>query len=243
MTELCYTKELPKGLDAYEFQHKLSPSRDCASLFHYIPLCNEFGKPLLTLNGKPDIQQFHWDEILPGEGSIHLEIGCGKGNFLEEFAANNPQLRVIGAEWDPHVAHFAARRLQRRSLKNAIILRGDVFHFLKNLVADSSLDCAHMYFPDPWPKIRHHKNRLATKDGFCEELLRVFKPGPSYFYWGTDHAEYNEAALESFASKTFIQIMEKNSAPPTQGIMTNFEKKYRKEGRPIYRSILQFHKD
>ena len=98
-----------------------------------------------------------------------------------------------------------------------------------------------MYFPDPWPKERHHKNRLLREE-FLVEVARVLKPGKRLFYWGTDHKEYNEVALEVFDNFKSAKILERNTALPTEGIMTNFEKKYRLEGRPIYRSIIEFDK-
>jgi tRNA (guanine-N7-)-methyltransferase len=126
-------------------------------------------------------------------------------------------------------------------LANATMLRGDVFYFLRDCVKDNTVDAFHMYFPDPWPKERHHKNRLLRPD-FLVEVARVLKPGKRIFYWGTDHKEYNEVALEVFDNFKGCKILERNTAEPTEGIMTGFEKKYRKEGRPIYRSVVEFEK-
>ena len=71
---------------------------------------------------------------------------------------------------------------------------------------------------------------------FLQELRRVIKPGPdAIFYWRTDFKEYNETAQEEFKSTGFMECID-SDAEPAGGVMTNFETKYIKEGRPIYRS-------
>jgi len=231
---------LPEGLDEYEFLRNLSVSRDMPNLFHFIPVLHpETYKPQLTADGQPDKKPFQWKEFFASDKPLHIEIGCGKGNFLVEYATRHPEINILGAEWEPKIAHYAALRLQRNALENGAVLRGDFFFFLRDCIPTDSVDTFHMYFPDPWPKKRHHKNRLAIKAGFFEEIRRVLKPGNGLFYWGTDHAEYNEAAQEHFAQLPFVKVLEKDTAEPTDGIQTNFEKKYRREGRPIYRSVLE----
>lgn len=126
----------------------------------------------------------------------------------------------MGSTW----AHYAASREMRNGVgENTAMLRGDVFYFLRDRVRDNTVDAFHMYFPDPWPKERHHKNRLL-RDEFLVEVARVLKPGKRLFYWGTDHREYNEIALETFDRFPTAKILVRNEAPPTEGIMTNFEK-------------------
>lgn len=243
-TEERDERELPRGLNSYEFVRDFNPSTDLEQYFHYVERLNQDTfKPVLTENGKPDMKDWSWDVVFPDLSKpLEIEIGSGKGNFLADYAEANPEINVLGTEWDPKIAHYAGRRVVRNKLDNAAMLRADVFFFLRDLVPDNSVDAFHMYFPDPWPKKKHHKNRLMLKDGFLNEVLRVLKPGKSIFYWGTDHQEYNEAAQEKFAETPFITVLEKDTAEPTRGIMTNFEKKYREEGRPIYRSVLQFEK-
>lgn len=237
--------ELPRGLRSYELIRDFVQSRDTDNLYHYSPrLVEETGKPCLTEDGKADKRDFSWTEIFPKAGDIPIaiEIGSGKGNFLEKYSIKHPEKLILGTEWEPKIAHYASLRIPRNNLTNAKMLRGDVFFFLRDMVPDNSVDEFHMYFPDPWPKAKHHKNRLALKEGFFEEVYRVLKPGKRIFYWGTDHQEYNELAVEHFESIPFIKFLKKNDAEPTDGIMTNFEIKYREEGRPIYRSILEIDK-
>ena len=233
--------QLPDGLESYEFQKQLSKSSDTDSLWHLINILKEGTLlPLLTEDGKPDKKDFSWAEMFSKEQIVELEFGSGKGGFLVDYATKHPEINVLGSEWDPKWAHYGARRINRNNLENAKLLRGDIFYFVRDYIPDSSLNAAHMYFPDPWPKKKHHKNRLLRPD-FLVELQRVLKPD-SFFYWGTDHQEYNELSVELFENTEFIDVVEKNTASPTDGIMTNFEAKYIEEGRPIYRSVLQFRK-
>lgn len=230
---------LPKGLDSYEFVRRLEASRDLPKLWHYMPVLEENGKnPLLTPDGKPDIQDFSWSTIFPSSTPIELEIGSGRGSFLADYALQCPQISILGSEWDAGWAHFAGRRLLRQKVENAAMLRGDIFFFLQNMVPDHSLQAVHMYFPDPWPKARHHKNRLM-RPNFLQELRRVLVQGENRFYWATDHARYNEEAQQFWANLPFIEILQRDTASPTQGITTGFERKYLVEGRPIYRSVLR----
>ena len=171
-----------------------------------------------------------------------LEIGCGKGAFLCQYALSYPQNCILGAEWDVYCSNFAAKKIAKFGLKNAAVMRGDLFYFLRDLMPDASLDEVFMFFPDPWPKRRHHKNRLALREGFLEQIYRVLKPGKRLFYWATDHEEYNSLALEAFRSFPAAKILQENNAEPTHGIETGFEKKYKKEGRKIYRSVIEFSK-
>lgn len=227
-----------------EFIRDLGKSTDIEGLWHYIPrLDAETEKPILTADGQPDRRDFAWTEIFPnGTGRVEIEIGSGKGGFMIDYAKKHPDCSLLGSEWDASWAHYAAQRLVKHKVTdNATMLRSDIFYFLRDRVPEGSVDAFHMYFPDPWPKKRHHKNRLLRPD-FLAQVARCLKPGKRIFYWGTDHAEYNEVAQEIFAATPNLKVIEKNTAAPTDGIMTNFEKKYRKEGRPIYRSVLEFSK-
>jgi tRNA (guanine-N7-)-methyltransferase len=168
-----------------------------------------------------------------------LEIGSGKGAFLSQYAQKFPQNCILGTEWDLLRANLTAKKLKKLGLRNAAIMRGDLFYFLRDLMPRNSIDEVHMYFPDPWPKRRQKKNRLILREGFLTQIYRVLKPGQRFFYWATDHEEYNAFTLKIFRNFPFAKILEENVAQPTAGIETGFEKIYRKEGRKIYRSVIE----
>jgi tRNA (guanine-N7-)-methyltransferase len=168
-----------------------------------------------------------------------LEIGSGKGAFLCQYAQNFPENSILGVEWDTYCSKTTVKKLQKFGIENAAVLHGDLFCFLKDLMPSRSIDEVHMYFPDPWPKRRHQKKRLLLREGFLEQICRVLKSGQRNFYWATDHEEYNALALQTFRNFSQAKILEENTAKPTHGIETGFEKKYKKEGRKIYRSVVE----
>ncbi|MCL4102343.1 tRNA (guanine-N7-)-methyltransferase [Fibrobacter sp. UWH9] len=226
-----------------EFFRDLKEDENAKALWHYVFRTNGDRKPIATPDGLPHKLDFDWKDMFPTHNDhIEVEIGSGKGSFISDYAAKHPDYFIMGSEWDYTWAAFAQRKMDKAGvLNNASMLRGDVFYFLRDCVKDNTVDAFHMYFPDPWPKERHHKNRLLRPD-FLEQVARVMKPGKRIFYWGTDHKEYNEVALEVFDNFPGCKVLVRNEAEPTEGIMTGFEKKYRKEGRPIYRSIIEFEK-
>ncbi|MCL2207112.1 MAG: tRNA (guanosine(46)-N7)-methyltransferase TrmB [Fibromonadales bacterium] len=196
-----------------EFQHRFYNDSEVPFLWHYMP-------------------------IRSGQSQCILEIGSGKGAFLVQYAQKFPQNFILGAEWDLYCARSTVKKLQKLGLQNASVMHGDLFYFMRDLISNNSIDEVHMYFPDPWPKRRHQKNRLILREGFLEQICRVLKPGQRHFYWATDHEEYNKLALNLFRNFPQAKILEENTALPTYGIETGFEKKYKKEGRKVYRSVI-----
>jgi len=217
-----------------EFPRKFYKDSELPFLWHYMMAIEE--------------QNLHQQVLEPeslfetkGEKLV-LEIGCGKGAFLCQYAFNFPKNCILGVEWDAYCSNSTAKKIAKMGLKNAAVMRGDLFYFLKDLMPAGSIDEVHIYFPDPWPKRRHHKKRLALREGFLEQIHRVLKPGKRLFHWATDHEEYNTLALKAFRNFPNAKILQENNAEPTHGIETGFEKKYKREGRKIYRSIIEFSK-
>ena len=180
--------------------------------------------------------------VLPPQYSfVELDMGCGRGKFTLELAKRFPDRLILASDVMLGRLRKLDLKVQKRSLANVILLRAESGQLAEFQLPPHSIDRLHILCPDPWPKERHHKNRLLRPD-FLVEVARVLKPGKRIFYWGTDHQEYNEVALEVFDNFKGCKILERNTAEPTEGIMTGFEKKYRKEGRPIYRSVVEFEK-
>lgn len=232
---------LPSGLPSYEFLRELVPSADLDRYWHLRLRKQADGRhPLLAPEGRPVHSPISPADFFGKPGPFEVEIGCGKGGFLVEYCERHPGVPFVGLEWENEIACLAARRLQKRShLPHARVLLGDAFYFFRDFLPDACVAAFHMYFPDPWPKKRHHKNRLMGPR-FMEQVHRTAVPDAP-FHWGTDHAEYNAEAQAVFASLPWLE-MEIPEADPTEGIQTNFEKKYRKQGKPIYRCRLRVRK-
>ncbi len=173
-------------------------------------------------------------------GPFELEIGCGKGGFLLERARNNPEIRMLGIEWANKYYKYIADRLARWGVTNARVMRTDARHFVLNHLPPHCLSALHIYHPDPWPKKRHHKRRLFQAD-FVAGAVRATQPGGTW-YVQSDHAEYFEWIQERLAARPELAPLSWEQSAATAGAEfsgTNFEIKYVREGRPIYRSAYQ----
>jgi len=169
-------------------------------------------------------------------GPFELEIGCGKGGFLLARARVNPDARLLGVEWANKFYKFAADRMARRGVENVRVMRTDARWLVQNHLPDASLNVLHLYHPDPWPKKRHHKRRLVQHD-FAAAVARVLKPDGRW-YIQTDHAGYFEWIGEIVDAQPALERIdwdESVAGDDAEWSGTNFEMKYLREGRSIYR--------
>ncbi len=180
-----------------------------------------------------DIRQW-WPEdrrALPFE----LEIGSGKGTFLVQQATDTPHINYLGIEYAGQFARYAADRLRRHGLDHVRMLAYDATVFVKWYCPDALFRQVHIYFPDPWPKTRHHKRRLIqapllrelhrvlVADGF----VRIVTDHDDYFAWIEDHVAQVADVFER------LPFERPTTAGDGEVVGTNFERKYRREGRPF----------
>ena len=174
-------------------------------------------------------------------GPIHIEIGTGKGGFLLNEAKNQPDANFLGIEWARRYYRYAVDRIGRWGLKNVRIIRTDAVFFLTDFVPDNSVDCFHIYFPDPWPKKRHHKRRFFCANNL-KQLLRGLKTGGELKI-ATDHAEYFEVIKGLIAAENNtleeIEFIRPAGSEVGEWVGTNFERKYLKQNIPIYTLALR----
>ncbi len=184
-----------------------------------------------NLDGKID---FVW--VFGRAGPVHIEIGTGKGTFLLNQAKAQPGDNFLGIEWARKYYRFAVDRIGRWGLTNVRIIRTDAANFLADFVPDGSVDCFHIYFPDPWPKKRHHKRRFICPANL-EHLVRCLKTG-GQLKIATDHADYFEQIKTVLTARNErlqkIDFLPTAGAEASEWVGTNFERKYLKDHRPIY---------
>ena len=182
--------------------------------------------------------------IFGRSGPVHIEVGTGKAAFLLNQAKAQPDDNFLGIEWARKYYRYAVDRIGRWGLTNVRIIRAEAAAFLTDFVPDNSVSCFHVYFPDPWPKKRHHKRRF-----FCpanvEQLLRCLKKY-GQLRIATDHADYFQQIEKLIAvqgDRPFGSAqgrLEEIEFFPTAGanwgewVGTNFERKYIEDQRPIY---------
>jgi tRNA (guanine-N7-)-methyltransferase len=164
-----------------------------------------------------------------------LEIGFGGGEHLAEQAARRPDVAFMGAEPFLNGVASALRHIDERGLTNVRIHPGDARELLMRL-PDASLQRVFILFPDPWPKLRHHKRRLLQAE-VASELARVLKPGGGLRF-ATDWANYAEFALEQLLKKPRLAWTAERAddwrTPPADHVPTRYEAKRLGDTPPIF---------
>lgn len=177
----------------------------------------------------------NWNELFGNDNPVEIEIGIGKGTFITEQAKARPDTNFLGIEWARWFWRYASDRLRRNQCLNARTVRAEASFFLTEFVPDASISVLHIYFPDPWPKARHHKRRLIQPK-FMPLVQRILVPG-GRLQVVTDHLEYFQENIEPSIRGSELKVIDYNT-PSTAGegefVGTNFERKYAREGRPFY---------
>lgn len=140
----------------------------------------------------------------PPPASITLEIGCGHGHFLARYAEAHPARFCLGVDILNDRLERAMKKRNRAGLTNLHFHKAEATELLECLPPGIACDAVFLLFPDPWPKKRHHKNRLVRAD-FLAVLARYMAPGGRFFF-RTDHAEYFAAGLEVISQHPNWQI-------------------------------------
>lgn len=145
------------------------------------------------------------DAILPQASSIVLEIGSGHGHFLTRYAAEFPAKRCVGVDLRSERIARALRKVAHGRLLNCHFIRTEALEFLYALPPEVRFEEIWVLFPDPWPKKRHHKNRLMQPD-FFEAVAAHSLPG-TRLYFRTDFAQYFESVAAFLPSLLSWQML------------------------------------
>ena len=198
----------------------------------------------MLLQFPDELAKIRWPDIFGNDHAVELEIGAGKGTFLLAIAQAIPEHNYVGIEYAKAYAEFAADRLRRHQTANARMVHSEATWWIRCHVPDASLLALHIYFPDPWPKTRHHKRRLIQLP-FLKDVHRMLLPGGK-LRLVTDHADYFAHMQETLAAQSDLTVIPfdspvplKPDAPPGSIVGTNFERKYLTEGRPFHATAAQ----
>ena len=188
-----------------------------------------------TLRGK-------WRELMPEAKELRLEIGCGKGKFTVETAAQNPDVLMIAVEKVQEAMLLGMEKALAMGLKNLYFLSLDATE-IEEYFENGEVDLLYLNFCDPWPRKKNAKRRL-TFHTFLEKYKKILKDcGEIHFK--TDNAPLFEWSLEEFeACKLEIRNLTRDlHANGPVGIMTGYEEKFYELGTPINRCELIVHKE
>lgn len=139
-------------------------------------------------------KRINFVDIFGNTNPIIVEIGFGMGDATWQIAKANPNINYIGIEVHTPGVGKLLSEIQKNELKNLYIIEYDAMEVLQNMFGDNSINGFHIFFPDPWPKKKHHKRRMLQRPR--TDLLAKKLSAGGYLYFVTDWLEYAEFALE-----------------------------------------------
>jgi tRNA (guanine-N7-)-methyltransferase len=146
-----------------------------------------------------------YEQIFGNDHPVHLEIGCGKGEFISTFPVLKPEVNFLGIEIKLKRIIIILKRLWKDTHQNVRLLRLFVDEKVTEVIPAESLDKIYIQHPDPWPKRRHNKHRLIQQP-FLDALHKILKPGATVEL-STDHPEYAAWIVEEFAKRDDFEAL------------------------------------
>ena len=196
-------------------------------------------------------QQRYYDEMMPKIGLPYaaapvdldavfgrsapkiFEIGCGMGETSYAIAAANPQNDYLGLEVHTPGVGSLCKLVAEGGISNQRICQHDAVEVLRDMIVPETLSGVHIFFPDPWPKARHHKRRLIQPP-LVATLVSKLKPG-GYIHCATDWENYAEQMLEVLSAEPGLQNTADGYAPrPDYRPLTKFEQRGLRLGHGVW---------
>ena len=178
------------------------------------------------LKALPIVERLPIDRIFGKAQPLEVEIGAGDGSFLVAYAKAHPELNLIGLERLLGRLRKIDRKARRAGLENVRLLRLEAAYFVQYMLPRASVRAFHIYFPDPWPKRRHWKNRLIN-DAFVPLLREALEPGGKV-HLRTDDLPYFAQMTDVFGRSMHFEKIETD--PRLLGIITDFERGFQQRG-------------
>lgn len=176
-----------------------------------------------------------WQDIFGNDHPVEVEIGPGKGAFLFACAQNTPERNFFAVEINKRRAFRLAHRIERDGLSNIRAIHGDMRCLIQTPLWPGGVSVYHLYFPDPWWKRRHRQRRLFHED-FAAALAQTLLLGGKILL-ASDVHEYFVQIVRQFSTVPELQQFPWERDQVTKKgkpILTDFERKFRELGQPIY---------
>ena len=179
-----------------------------------------------------------WAAVFGRRAPLILEIGFGMGETTAAIAATQPDLDFVGVEVHLPGVGALLKRIDESALTNVRIIRHAAVEVIDAMIAPESLAGVHVYFPDPWPKKRHHKRRLLKPEIVRALALRLAPDG--YLHAATDWEEYAQEILATCATEALLRNSADGFAPrPAWRPLTKFEARGRRLGHGVWDILFQ----
>jgi len=203
-------------------QGRMSPAQQRA----LVTLLPRFGLPYAP-------SALDLDQVFGRHAPRVLEIGCGMGETTAAIAAARPDEDFIGIEVHGPGVGSLLKHVADLGLANVRVIQHDAVEVVATMIAPATLAGVHVFFPDPWPKKRHHKRRLL-KPAFVHELARRLAP-QGYLHVATDWEDYAQEILATFADEPLLVNTSEGFAPrPAYRPLTKFEARGLKLGHGVW---------
>lgn len=180
-------------------------------------------------------------EIFGNNAPIHIEIGMGKGRFIMQLAAENPSINYIGIEKYSSVLLRAIQKMQENELPNLKFIRMDA-EDIEEVFDEDEIDKIYLNFSDPWPKDRHAKRRLPSRQ-FLGRYRKIMK-AEGTIEFKTDNRDLFDFAVEETEAANWEILkcsydLHNNEEMMVGNIMTEYEEKFSSIGNPICKYIIK----
>lgn len=181
-----------------------------------------------------------WREIFGSDHPVHIEIGMGKGKFIYTMARLHPEIHYIGIEKYSSVLLRAVQKMEEEELPNLRFIRMEAEE-IAQVFAPGEVDRIYLNFSDPWPKDRHAKRRLPSRQFLARYDVILRAEGQLEFK--TDNRELFDFAVEELAAagwqaRAITYDLHSDPALMEGNVMTEYEEKFSAMGNPIYKYII-----
>lgn len=210
-----------------------------------IPRANDVIAASPLVIQEPKAQRGKWKEVFGNDHPIHIEVGMGKGRFITELAQKNPEINYIGIERYTSVLLRAVEKLQGKelpaeSMENLYFICMDATE-LPEVFAPEEVARIYLNFSDPWPKDRHAKRRLPSRQFLARYDQILTKDGTIEFK--TDNRGLFDFALEEIEPAGWRLLMHTfdlhaDDELMKDNIMTEYEEKFASKGNPICKMVI-----
>ncbi len=190
---------------------------------------------------EPMEQRGKWKEFFSNDNPIHVEVGMGKGQFLMELARRNPRINYIGIEKFSSVLLRAIQKREQMELANLYFIRMDAEEIMQ-VFAPAEVERIYLNFSDPWPKERHQKRRLTSREFLARYKEFLHPEGRIEFK--TDNRPLFEFSLEEARESGWelegCTFDLHHDGMMNQGnIMTEYEQRFSEMGNPICKMVIR----